>query len=373
VTPSTRSRSDTPLRSFIRLLWVQPLVSVPFALFFGTLFGMTPRAYWISYKLSLVFAYCIGLSIWAVRAFIMPRMPGCEDRDTPRRQWQIALSFGAASVIGSYTAAFIIHNTILPGFMGSARNVVISGMYTVLFFGLFSGINFAIVFYRQAVERARAVEQARAELAQAELRALRAQINPHFLFNTLNSIASLIRENPDAAEDMTTRLAELFRYTLKGSEHDRVPLAQELAFVRGYLEIERTRFGDRLRVEESTEPGLDAVAVPSLLLQPVVENAVRHGVGARAEAGRVWLEARRDGEHLVLEVRDDGPGLDAAAATSDGTGFGLHSVRERLRALGPPHALDIDSGLERGTRVRITLPLHPPGSDASTPSRGDAP
>ena len=137
----------------------------------------------------------------------VPRLPGATTR--PRQAGNpVRLSFSPRPP--RLDAAFLIHFTVLPGFMGSGRSVAISGMYTLLFFGLFAGINYAIVFYRQAVERARAVEQVRAELAQAELRTLRAQIHPHFLFNTLNSIASLIRANPDAAEEMTTPWTRFF-------------------------------------------------------------------------------------------------------------------------------------------------------------------
>jgi two-component sensor histidine kinase len=345
-----------PLQGLWRTLWRSPLYAIPFALFFGTLYGPSRDAYVGAYLVSLIFALSIGLCIWANRSFVMPRLLDCEAPGASRAQLQVGLSFFAAAVIGSYAAAIIVHFTLVPEFLGSGRSWAISGMYTLLFFGLIGGINYAIMFYRQAVDRARAVEQTRAELARAELRALRAQINPHFLFNTLNSIAELIRVNPDAAEDLTTRLAEVFRYTLQGSADAHVSLGQELAFVRGYLEIERARFGERLRIEESIEPGLDGVSIPGLLLQPIVENAIHHGVATRPEGGRVAIAARRDGGLLTLEVDDDGPGLDLAARPS-GQGFGLHSVRERLRAAGPPHALTIETPPEGGTRVRITLPL----------------
>jgi sensor histidine kinase YesM len=337
------------------MMLVQPLWAIPFALFFGTLYGPgTLGGYWMAYKMSLVFAYSIGVAIWVIASFVMPRLEA--QGSGPSLGIQIGLCFVVAAILGSYVAAFIIHFTLFPGFMGSWRSVVISGLFALLFSLLFAGFNYAIVFYRMAVERAKAAEQARAELAQAELRALRAQINPHFLFNTLNSIASLIATQPRAAEETTTRLAEVFRYALQASDRDQAPLARELEFVRSLLAIERTRFGDRLRVEESIEPGLEAASVPTLLLQPLVENAVRHGVSDRPGGGTVRIAARREGDRLVLEVADDGPGIDDSAAPS-GTGFGLHSVRERLRAAGPPHALEIDSAPGRGTRVRVLLPL----------------
>jgi sensor histidine kinase YesM len=140
-------------------------------------------------------------------------------------------------------------------------------------------------------------------------------------------------------------------------------LGDELAFVRSVIAIERMRFGERLRVEEAIEPGVESVSVPTLLLQPLVENAVQHGVGATPSGATVRIAARREGDLLRLEVTDDGPGFapdGASAARGSGQGFGLRSVRERLKALGPPHALVIDSAPGRGARVSVTLPLAPP-------------
>jgi len=347
------------------VLWKQPLMAVGFALFFGTLWGGHWNEYVLSYKLALTFCYCIFLCIWIAKHVFERRVARAQAGDL-----SVGVRIGAlyltAAIVGSYSAAFIIHRSFMPGFLGSPRAVVISGMFTLLFAGLFGGINFAIVFYRMSVERARAVELARAELAQAELRALRAQIHPHFLFNTLNTITALIASHPAEAEDTTTRLADLFRYTLAASGRESAPLGDELAFLRNYLAIEHTRFADRLRVVERIEPGLEAIPVPSLLLQPLVENAVRHAVAPRTEGGTVTLAARREGDLLVLGVEDDGPGLDENA-TPSGAGFGLHSVRERIRVAGPPHALAIDSAPGRGTRIRITLPISTPGAPAPVP------
>ncbi len=350
--------TDTPLKGLLRIAWRQPLWAIPFALFFGLLneSGRGPIIYLLSYKVALVFAYSIGLGLWCVRYFIAPRIV-CDEPDlSATRAFRLVSTYLAVAVIASYVAAYVIHLTIVPGFLGSARAVLISGLFTLLFASLFSGVNVAIVFYRQAVERARAVETMRAELASAELRALRAQINPHFLFNTLNSIAALIRIDPAAAEATTTQLADVFRYTLRASDSTHTRLGDELEFLREYLAIERTRFSERLRVTESVEPGLEDLAVPGLLLQPLVENAVRYAVSPRTEGGTVQIGARRDGERLLLTVADDGPGISEQGSAS-GSGFGLHSVRERLRAAGPPHELRIRTGPGRGTEIEIILPV----------------
>ena len=371
--PTIGASRRTPLRDFFVYLLRTPLWAIPFTLFFGTLFGASWHVYWVSYQMSLIFGASIGFFIWLTKHFVLPRILATQGRsmvaavsqrmttggdptEGARIAWKIGICFIGASVVGAYLAATIVHFTVMPGFLGSVRSALISGMYTLLFAGLIGGINFAMVFYRQAVDRARAVEQIRAELAGAELRALRAQINPHFLFTTLNTIAALIGINPAAAEELTTRLAEVFRYALRASDHEHARLGDELAFVRSYLEIERTRFSERLRIEEQVEPGLEAAMIPSLLLQPLVENAVRHGISTRPEGGRLRLAVRRVGATVVIEIEDDGPGMKGDEVPS-GTGFGLHSVRERLRAAGLADALVIESQPGRGTRVRITLPL----------------
>ena len=340
-----------------KTLWQQPLYAIPFALFFGVLFGGSWKSFVTAYQYSLVFAYTIRIALELLEAFVLPwmarRMPG---RRVPLRVEIPA--YAVASIGASYVAAAIIHFTMQPGLLGSTRSILINGVFALIFSLLFGGIAYAIHFYRESMSRARAVESMRAELAQAELRALRAQLQPHFLFNTLNSIASLIPTNPVAAEEMTTRLADVFRYALRASDRDTAPLGEELAFLRAYLDIERSRFGPRLTVVERIEPGLESVPVPTLLLQPVVENAVRHGIAGRPSGGRVVVEARRDADHLVLAVEDDGPGFDPLApGAPGGNGFGLHSVRERLRAAGLENALAIDRAPGGGARVVVTLPL----------------
>jgi signal transduction histidine kinase len=343
------------------MLWQQPLWAIPFAIFFGTLYGGTLRAYRGAYLVSLVFSYFAGVALWIATHLVVPRLPHRRGRRVAHEVLERGLAYGVLTLAGAYAAAIVVHFTLLPGFLGDVRAVLVTGMFSALFITLFGGIRFAIAYHKLALERARAVEQMRAELAQAELRALRAQIHPHFLFNTLNSIASLIGSQPRAAEDVTMRLADLFRYTLRASEREHSTLGQELAFLRDYLEIEQVRFGDRLKVEEDIEPGVEQALVPSLLLQPLVENAVRYAIGARAEGGTLRIAARRNGDRLTLEVIDDGPGFDDGAPPS-GTGWGLHAVRERLGAAGCVDALKIESTPGRGVRVTVTLPLESAGA-----------
>jgi len=250
-------------RSFVRLLWQQGLWAVPFALFFWGMFSSwTLEGLWTLFKVSLVFSYVIGLALWLTSRFVVAPMR----RRGGGPVLLEAAAYTTSAVVGAYVAATINHFWVFPGFLGEPRAVVINGLFALLFAALFGGIGYAMHFYRVSIERASAVERMRAELARAELAALRAQVHPHFLFNTLNSIASLIPVNPAEAEDTTTRLADIFRYVLTASRRDTVPLAEELAFVRDVLRIEHVRFGERLRVEEAIEPGLEGVPVPGLLL-----------------------------------------------------------------------------------------------------------
>ena len=168
-----------------------------------------------------------------------------------------------------------------------------------------------------------------------------------------------IGENPPAAEDLVTRLGDVFRYSLTSARHDHVRFADEMEFVRNCLAIEHARFGERLRLEEAIAPGLDEIPVPPLLLQPLVENAVRYAVSTREEGGRVRIEASREGDRLRVTIADDGPGFTPGVAPS-GHGVGLESVRERLRFAGGVHALEIDSRPGQGTRVTVTLPIAAP-------------
>jgi two-component system LytT family sensor kinase len=195
-------------------------------------------------------------------------------------------------------------------------------------------------------------------LTEAELKALRTQVDPHFLFNTLNTIADLIGSNPLQAERMTERLAECFRYTLSRHARDLSTLDDELEFARHYLDIEQERFGDRLRVQLSRGDARGNESVPSLLLQPLLENAIKHGLSPLREGGCIRVAAKREGEYLRLQVDDDGVGL--RPDFREKHGVGLRNVTERLHALyAQAGRFAIGGRLDgRGTSVTILVPLH---------------
>ena len=208
-------------------------------------------------------------------------------------------------------------------------------------------------------------------LLQARMLALQNQINPHFLFNTLNSISSLVRFDPDTARELIIKLANILRRLLHSSDAF-VPLREELEFIDNYLDIEVVRFGrDKLKVVKELEPPSLDVMVPSMLLQPLVENSIKHGLSSKIEGGSIFLRSRLTGTHLIVEVEDDGVGMAAAQVLEaptglGGTGIGMANVSERLSVLYAGMAkMTIDSRDGRGTVVRIRLPILPT-SDAIT-------
>lgn len=215
-----------------------------------------------------------------------------------------------------------------------------------------------------AIRLDRKLEEQSRLLMEARFDALQRQINPHFLFNTLNSIASLIRSKPELAREMIVKLANILRALLKDREAF-VPLSEELAFTDDYLDIEVVRFGEKLRVvKEIAENTLDVV-VPSMLLQPLIENSIKHGLEPRIGGGTVTLRSRLEGERLIVEIEDDGVGMEPGRTVSpppgglvrEGSGIGMRNVRERMDVLyGEGAAVEVVSRPGRGTKVRLVMP-----------------
>jgi two-component system, LytTR family, sensor kinase len=196
-----------------------------------------------------------------------------------------------------------------------------------------------------------------AELAEARLSALQTQLNPHFLFNTLHAVSSLVERDPRGVRRMIARLSDLLRFTLERTDQQEVVLEQELAFLERYLEIMQIRFQGRLQVEQHLDAGVTNALVPTLILQPLVENAVKHGVSKVDASGRIEISARRVGDRLVLAVRDNGPGLDGGEAREEGVGLG--NTRARLEQLyGTAQSLTLREPAEGGLIAEVTLPYH---------------
>jgi len=211
-----------------------------------------------------------------------------------------------------------------------------------------------VLYYASLREREAESAKLETRLAQAQLQILRAQIEPHFLFNTLNSIATLAMRDPNSAERMTLKLAGLLRVSLDCASSQEVPLKQELEFLENYLDIQQTRFCDRLRIRMSVDPHLLTVLVPSLILQPLVENALRHGIAKSILPGHIDITAARENGYVRIEIADNGIGYGGA----ERDGLGLSNTRARLQQLyGNRHQFRINNIEGGGCRVTLTLPL----------------
>jgi two-component system LytT family sensor kinase len=199
-----------------------------------------------------------------------------------------------------------------------------------------------------------------AALADSKLSALKMQIHPHFLFNTLNSISTLMHEDLRAADEMVARLGDFLRLTLENSGEQVVTLAQEMNFINCYLEIESVRFADRLKLERDVEPNTLQARVPNLILQPLIENAIKHGISRQIRPGKICIRARRSGEMLLLQVEDNGPG--PQKQSTDSTGIGLANTRARLFNLyGENQQIEISNADPQGLIVTLKIPFETNG------------
>jgi two-component system, LytTR family, sensor kinase len=248
----------------------------------------------------------------------------------------------------------------LPTFTGSVLSMSLTGVLT---YWLVVGLYQSIHFYQAAMDRQTRAAQLEAQLSHAELENLKNQLHPHFLFNSLHTIGVLMQEDVDAASRLLVRLGDLLRMALEQRENE-ITLQSELEFVGKYLEIELTRFHDRLKVHMDVPPDLLGVYVPSLALQPLVENAIKHGISVDSAAGRLEIAAQRHNGTVRLCVRDDGPGPAPGARLQ--LGVGLTNVQSRLKQLyGNESSLELTGGDGRGCEAVITIPLRSSHEDQS--------
>jgi two-component system LytT family sensor kinase len=225
-------------------------------------------------------------------------------------------------------------------------------------YGMIVGVGYAFDYYARYREREFRASQLEAQLAQAQLQALKMQLHPHFLFNTLNAIAGLVRDRKDkAAVQMLAGLSDLLRHTLENAGKQEIPLREELDFLELYLDIQQMRFSDRLKVQMEVAPETLNARVPNLILQPLVENAIRHGIAARVSSGLIAVSARLVNGLLQLKVEDDGPGLKRDWRLEDGGGIGLSNTRERLNQLyGREHRFEVRNREGGGVEATLVIP-----------------
>jgi LytS/YehU family sensor histidine kinase len=283
-----------------------------------------------------------------------------------------ALLFCVGWAVGGKTLEFALRLALSPGELRALVKTagdqfwprlgvdVASWIFTTLPFGVvvylcITGIAHAIRYFVESTEREVQMARLSQQLTGARLAALQAQLNPHFLFNSLNTIAVLVRDgNRAMATQVIEQLSEVLRSTLSRTSANEVALEDELRLVNQYLSVERVRFSDRLRPTLDIDPATLSAAVPRFALQHLVENALRHGIAKRTDAGRVVITARRDGDMLDLSVEDDGAGLSPAAARVEA--HGLDNTRERLRTLyGDRASLTVTAAAVRGTVARLRI------------------
>jgi two-component system, LytTR family, sensor kinase len=229
------------------------------------------------------------------------------------------------------------------------------------------GLSYALAYYRESQTRAIRSAHLEARLAEARLKTLEAELHPHFLFNTLHAISTLVHTQPDSADRMISRLSDLLRITFSRSGAACIPLQEELEFLQKYLEIEQTRFQDRLSVEFDIDPDTLDAEVPRLILQPLVENAIKHGVAPRIGPGVISVGSRRDGERVCLSIRDNGVGLTGGSRAQLTSGVGLSNTRDRLECLyGTDHSLNfVESRPGLTVEMRVPFRRVSSGSDES--------
>ncbi len=302
-----------------------------------------------------LFAAATPLVLWLARRFPF-------DRFNWRRNIVIHV-FAGLAISAAWSVGHVLLDTLFAGVFERLtstrfiRSVVFSLDKELLVYWLLVLASHASNYYQR-------YREGELRASQAQLQALKMQLQPHFLFNALHSISALVHKDPDAADKMIARLGDFLRLTLDTAATQEVQLRQELNFLNCYLEIERIRFHDRLTTHLHVDPQTLGCRVPNLILQPIVENAIRHGIAVRSGPGHVEVRAERRGEVLRLQVRDNGPGLPegpAAARPQSEGGVGLSNTRARLAQLyGAAYRFELQDAPEGGTVVTLEIPFRGP-------------
>jgi len=323
------------------------------ALGVGLIVGFFSRDYPYSLATGFAMVYMIEVFYILNGSLLRPRIGGL-----PRVR-RVLVEIGAS--FGSHLTGGVLGALLVMFLFG--RFTILVVLYLVafsLFFPAIHSVQYVRMFYRELRETELQEERLKALAAEAELKALKAQINPHFLFNTLNTVAHLIRTDPPRAEKTVEKLAEIFRYALIAVEKDVVPLADELSFVEEYLALEHERFGERLLVKTSIAPHSLQILVPPLILQPLVENALRHGQSPQGGV-QLQLETYLNEQSLVISISDQGPGFPTHTTRQGGSGIGLSNVRERLeKKYGQGFGLELGESEPSGAKITITIPKEQP-------------
>lgn len=300
----------------------------PLILWLGRRFPFEAKTWKTAVPIHLVASFVIAVLQLAIAAYVLPKLGYL-------RRYESA----------SYLEIFQIF-------------LIVNLHFSVAIYWGVVGMQQGFKYYRKNRERELRTSQLEARLATTRLQVLKMQLHPHFLFNTLNTISELIYRDPESAERMISDLSDLLRMSFENLEVQEIPLKQELEFLEKYLEIELTRFHDRLQVEMQIEPETLDASVPNMILQPLVENAIKHGIAPRATGGQIDIGAVKQNGHLSLTVRDNGVGVPNVEGQELIEGVGLSNTRRRLKHLyGDQHSFTLNNGGDSGLSVSLVIPF----------------
>ena len=340
-----------------------------FALFFASQFALqnqlspNPVPFWRILTWQLVSGY-IWFAISPVILYLARRFPFDDGR------WKTSVPVHLVACVAIALAQLLIDafvltrlgypsNRVFPNFFEAYKFFVVVNLHlSILIYMGVVAIWSTYSYYQKYRERELHSSQLEARLAQSRLQVLKMQLHPHFLFNTLNAISELIYKDPESADRMLTDLSDLLRLSFENLEVQEIPLKQELEFLEKYLEIEQMRFHDRLTVEMHISPDALDATVPNMILQPLVENAIKHGIAPRSSGGRIDIDASRSNGHLEITVRDDGLGVPFGDFENLPQGVGLTNTRRRLQHLyGDKHTFGLSSIDNGGLAVNLVIPF----------------
>lgn len=348
----------------------RPLQALAYLLAWTALGAISASQAVITYALAgdeppVLLIFKLALPTWYTWAVLTPVIFLAARRfPLDRAGWaaRLPVHLGLNLIMLFVSGGIVIGVRALMGFPVGSVQAALAGnlQVSVLTYWTVLWVAHGLAYYRASQARMVRTAELTAQLSQARLEALRAQLHPHFLFNTLHAISAFVRQEPDKAETMLAELGELLRAAMDAANEPTVPLSREMEFIDRYLSIQKARLGDRLHVEVDVPPELGDVLVPNLLLQPLVENAVEHGIADRLGEGKLWIRGFMENGNLCLEVEDDGPGLSDEKLDPASWRVGLRNTRDRLAQLyGPEQHLELANSDAGGLRVRVVIPLDP--------------
>ena len=347
----------------IWLVWTVIGLFFTAQLYFATLRGERPIPFTYALFTQLtdvyIWALVTPLVLWLAHRFPI-------DRHSWRRNVSLHALFSilaAVFVLSTFSVVNYFHYARPMGkafsFVPLLRTVAYNSSENLATYWIILLIVHAFSYYNRYRKGEVRASQLETQLSQAQLQALKMQLHPHFLFNTLHSISALLTKDTEAARKMISRLGDFLRLTLENSGTQEVTLQREMEFLMCYLEIERIRFHDRLTTHVHVDPQVLDVRVPNLILQPIVENAIRHGIAPRSTPGEIEIQAKQTGDHLRIEVRDNGPGLFLNRSTENQfqKGLGLANTQSRLEHLyGEAHRFELTNDPDGGLIVTLEIP-----------------